>query len=156
MQHRKQSLFERLTGSMHYEDELPIASAATKTNPRASEGTSSWNEEASDAQLTVDLYQTPTEIIVQTMVAGVKPEDLDINIAREMVTIKGTRHKHAEIREEDFFSKELYWGSFSRSVLLPQEIEVEKAEAGLKNGMLTIRLPKVNKEKNQSLKVKLL
>lgn len=115
-----------------------------------------WSDDQGDAQLTVDVYQTPTEIVLQAMVAGVKPEDLEVNITREMVTIKGTRHKHNEVREEDFFSRELYWGSFSRAILLPQEVEVEKCEAAIKHGLLTIRMPKVNKEKSQSLKVKLL
>lgn len=118
--------------------------------------TDDWSDDQGDAQLTVDVYQTASEIVLQAMVAGVKPEDLEVNITREMVTIKGTRHKHNEVREEDFFSRELYWGSFSRAILLPQEVEVEKCEAAIKHGLLTIRMPKVNKEKSQNLKVKLL
>ena len=60
------------------------------------------------------MYQTPSDIIVQTMVAGVKPDDLDLTIARDMITIKGKREEARVINEDNFFTKELYWGSFSR------------------------------------------
>lgn len=148
MKARKPSFFEKLTNSIHIEDgdETPVADAET---PR-------WPEENSDdAQLTLDMYQTPTEIVVQSMVAGVRPEDLDINVTREMVTVKGTREKHHTIRDDDFFCRELYWGSFTRTVMLPQEVEADKAEATVKNGLLTIRIPKINKEKSANVKVKL-
>jgi len=149
----RRSLFERITGSS---SSRPVSHREEEPTTNTEE-TSPWVEETvADAQLTVDTYQTPSEIVLQAIVAGVRPEDLDINISRDMVTIKGTRHKHHEVREDDYFSMELYWGSFSRTILLPQEIEVEKSEAAMKNGLLTIRMPKINKEKSQSLKVKLL
>jgi HSP20 family protein len=150
MAKHKRSLFERITGNVEIEEE-EVAPAPARAS-KASE----WSDEGTDAQLTVDVYQTPSEIVIQTMVAGVRPEDLDVDISRDMVTLKGTRHKHHEVSDDDFYSRELYWGTFSRSILLPQEVEVEKSEAGLKNGLLTIRLPKLNKEKKSTLKVKLL
>ena len=152
MARNKRSFFERITGGMNVEPEADFEEAAVSKEPPADD----WADDQNDAQLTVDVYQTPTEIVLQAMVAGVKPEDLEVNITREMVTIKGMRHKHNEVREEDFFSRELYWGAFSRAVLLPQEVEVEKCEAAIKHGLLTIRMPKVNKEKSSNLKVKLL
>lgn len=152
MARNKRSFFERITGGMNVESEDELIEERIEKEAPADD----WNEEPGDAQLTVDVYQTPSEIVVQAMVAGVKPEDLEVNITREMVTVKGVRHKHNEVREEDFFSRELYWGAFSRAVLLPQEVEVEKCEAAIKHGLLTIRMPKVNKEKSQNLKVKLL
>ena len=88
------------------------------------------------------------------MIAGVKPEDLDISITRDMVTIKGSREETREVDEGDYFTKELYWGTFSRTILLPQEIEVETAEALEKHGLLIIKLPKVDKGKQTKLKVK--
>lgn len=153
----RRSLFERLTGGTNMEEEEVVATP-TKGHHAAKQHETSgdWEAEQGDAQLTIDVYQTPTEIVLQSIVAGVKPEDLEVNVTREMVTVKGTRHKHNEVRDEDFFMRELYWGTFSRSVLLPQEIEVERAEAGVKNGILTIRLPKVNREKSSNIKVKLL
>ena len=114
---------------------------------------SEWAEEE-EGQLTVDVYQTPAEIIVQTMVAGVRPEDLTITISRDMITIKGTREKNRTIAEDNFFLQELYWGSFSRTILLPEEIDPEEAEAIEKHGLLIIKLPKIDKEKKTSLRIK--
>ena len=115
----------------------------------------SWEEEdVEEGQLTVDLYQTPTEIIIKSMVAGVKPEDLDISITRDMVTIKGKRETERFVKDEDYFHQELYWGSFSRTIMLPAEIEVEEADAVEKHGLLIIRLPKIDKNKQTRLKVK--
>ena len=111
-------------------------------------------EEAEEGQLTVDVYQTPGEIIVQTMVAGVRPEDLTINITRDMITIRGKREENRIITDDNYFSRELYWGSFSRTILLPQEVDPEEAEATEKHGLLTIRLPKIDKGKKTNLRVK--
>lgn len=111
-------------------------------------------EENEDAQLAVDVHQTPAEIIIQTMVAGVKPEDLNVSITRDMVTIKGKREGARNISDENFFVKELYWGSFSRTILLPQEIEPEEAEASEKHGLLVIKLPKIDKDKKTTLKIR--
>ena len=94
------------------------------------------------------------EIIIKTMVAGVKPEDLDVSITRDMVTIKGKREDSRRIENENFFFQELYWGSFSRSILLPQEIDTDEAEATMKSGILTIKLPKIDKERVQKVKIK--
>ncbi|KKS28106.1 MAG: Protein containing Heat shock protein Hsp20 protein [Parcubacteria group bacterium GW2011_GWC2_42_11] len=107
-----------------------------------------------EGQLTVDVYQTPDEIVIRSIVAGVRPDDLDISISRDMVTIRGSREEHKEVTEDNYFHKELYWGSFSRTVLLPAEVEVEDASAQEKHGLLTIRLPKIDKEKQTKLKVK--
>ncbi len=111
-------------------------------------------ENDEEGQLSIDMCQTPTEIIIKTMVAGVKPEDLDINITRDMVTIHGQRMEKYDDDEVDFFHKELYWGSFSRTIVLPAEIETEEAEAIEKHGLLTLILPKIDKTKQSKLKVK--
>ncbi len=110
------------------------------------------NEE--EGELAVDMFQTPTEIIIKTMVAGVKPEDLDINITRDMVTVRGKRMESYESEENDFFHKELYWGSFSRTIVLPAEVEIEEAEASEKHGLLTLILPKIDKNRQSKLKVR--
>lgn len=111
-------------------------------------------EENEEAELAVDVYQTPTDIVVQTMVAGVKPEDLEISIARDMITIVGVREESRTIDEENYFSKELYWGKFSRTISLPQEVEPEEVEATERHGLLTIKIKKVDKEKKNSVKVR--
>ena len=145
---KKRSFFERLTGSVKMEeDDDQILSPKTQENNWAEDG-----EE--EAQLTVDVYQTSTDIIIQTMIAGVKAEDLSVETGRDMVTIKGKREENKTINEEDKFISELYWGSFSRTILLPQEIEPDEAEAVEKHGLLIIKLPKIDKAKKTNLRVK--
>lgn len=173
MFNKKKSLFERITGSIRFEDdeedfdneENPIDSPKQKpasdqvvrnisVKESRDEKESWFEEEEPEGQLTVDVYQTPGEIIIQTMVAGVRPEDLGISIARDTVTIKGRREENKAIPEQDYFTRELYWGAFSRTIILPQEIEPDRAEAIEKHGLLTIRLPKIDKGKQTTIKVK--
>jgi len=111
-------------------------------------------EEEAEGQLAVDVYQTRAEIIVQTMVAGVRPDDLNINITHEQISISGRREGPHGIPPEDYYHSELYWGNFSRTIFLPQEIEPEEAEAIEKHGLLIIRLPKVDKAREHKLKIK--
>ncbi len=108
----------------------------------------------SEGQLTIDVYQTSNEIVVKSTIAGVKPKDIDISMTNDMITIKGTREKDEEVKEEDYYYQECYWGAFSRSVILPIDVEVEKAEASMKNGILTIRLPKAEKVKTKRIEIK--
>jgi HSP20 family protein len=153
---KKRGFFEKLTGSMKIDDDLEIDSGLKKLSVKSEEKeNNNWMEEENEeAELTVDVYQTPTDVIVQTMVAGVKPEDIELVIARDMVTIRGKREESRKIEEDNYFAKELYWGAFSRTILLPQEIDPEEAEATEKHGLLTIKLPKIDKEKKTSVKVK--
>jgi HSP20 family protein len=153
MAKEKRSFFERLTGTVHLGDfdEEPEEEMAS----RGQIGQNEWiEEESSEGQLSVDVFQNPEEIVIKALVAGVKPEDLDISITRDMVTVKGKREGGTEVSDENYFYRELYWGSFSRTVLLPQEIEVDAADASEKHGLLTIRLPKIDKERQTKLKVK--
>jgi len=108
-----------------------------------------------DGQLTVDVYQNSDELIVQSTVAGVAPDDLDINITSESVTIRGKREKEEKIEEKDYFYQECFWGSFSRSIILPQEIDAERSTAAIKNGILTVRMPKIQRQKAKKVKVKI-
>ncbi len=152
----KRSFFERLTGSTHADENDEVEEKEIIPRGKGKKGEKEdWIEEENDnGQLTVDVYQTPNDIIIKTMVAGVKPEDLDISITRDMVTLKGSREESHEVNDGDYFTKELYWGSFSRTILLPQEIEVEAAEASEKHGLLIMKLPKVDKGRQTKLKVK--
>jgi HSP20 family protein len=117
-----------------------------------------WNEDREDdeaeGQLTVDVYQTPTDIVVQTMVAGVRPEDLTLSITRDMLTIRGRREETKSINDENYFIRELYWGTFARTILLPEEVDIEGAEAMEKHGLLIVKLPKIDKQKQTNLRVK--
>lgn len=149
------SFFEKLTGSMRM-DETPeedLEVKATAGKAKAS-GEPWFDEQDEEGELTIDLYQTPGEIVIKSMVAGVKPEDLDISITRDMVTIKGKRETERFVKEEDYYHQELYWGSFSRTIMLPAEIDVEESEAIEKHGLLIIKMPKLDKNKQTRLKVK--
>ncbi|MEI7765337.1 MAG: Hsp20/alpha crystallin family protein [bacterium] len=152
MHNKKRSFFERLTGSMKADEDIE---EEKKIIVKSDKSENNWiEEENEEAELTVDVYQTPGDIIVQTMVAGVKPEDLELTIARDMITIRGKREESRTISEENFFTKELYWGSFSRTILLPAEVDPEEAEATEKHGLLTVKLPKIDKDKKTNVKVK--
>lgn len=99
--------------------------------------------EAPEGHLTVDVYQNTDEIIVQSAIAGVKGEDIDLDIAKDSITIKGLRQKSEDLQSSDSLHQELHWGKFSRSVILPTDINIDQAKASIKNGLLTIRLPKL-------------
>jgi HSP20 family molecular chaperone IbpA len=107
-----------------------------------------------DGELSVDVYQTNEHVVVKALVAGVMPSNLDISLTRDMITISGTREEAREVEDDEYFQKELYWGSFSRTILLPEEVDVDAADAIEKHGILMIRLPKINKSKATKLKVK--
>jgi HSP20 family protein len=157
---KKKSFFERLTGSVNideydFEEETEVKThQPAKTLKVDTKPASSWlDEENHEGQLTVDVFQTPTHIIIKTLVAGVKRDDLDISISRDMVTVRGKREEERNVSENDYFHKELYWGTFSRTIMLPHEIEIEGAEAVENLGLLTIRLPKIDKERQTKLRV---
>jgi len=118
-------------------------------------GESSIIEDEGEGELAVDVYQTSTNFIVESTVAGVAAEDLDISITPESVSIKGKREKTERVKTEDYFCQECYWGKFSRTIILPQEINPDKAQATIKNGILKITLPKISKSKSKKIKVKL-
>lgn len=114
-----------------------------------------WLEqEFEEGQLSIDVYQTPAAIIVKSTIAGVKPDDIDISINNDMLTIRGKREMAENIKSENYLYRECYWGSFSRSIILPVEIEANKIEATLENGVLTVSLPKAKVAKQISIKVK--
>lgn len=150
----RRSFFERLTGTVR-EEEQPAEAVEISTSPpeEAKTGPAGSGDEQ-EGQLTVDVYQTPDAIVIKSTIAGVKPEDLDVSITNDMVTIRGSRRHDEEIQEEDYFYRECYWGSFSRSIILPVDIVAEKADASLKDGILTIRVPKADSLVTKKVKVR--
>jgi HSP20 family molecular chaperone IbpA len=165
MQKDKRSFFEKLTGVVHIEDDFepPIRDFRSPFSqptpaPTAQIGNLQNHdlipEVSPDAELAVDVYQLPNEIVIKAMAAGVRPEDLELSITRDMVTIRGKREEARGVDESNYFHKELYWGSFSRSIVLPQEVDSENATAIEKFGLLIITLPKLNKDKQTRIKVK--
>lgn len=103
-----------------------------------------YEEPETEGQLSIDVYQTPKTIVVKSTIAGVKPENLKISLHGDMLTIKGSRETVKEINEEDYLYRECYWGAFSRSIILPAEVDNKRVEAELENGILTITLYKTN------------
>jgi len=159
----KRSFFDRLAGGSatldpydSFDDDLPPATLPGK--PAAAPQLPGTRGEGlpaqSEGQLPVDLYQTPSEIVVRAFVAGVRPDELTVSIRRDMVEIEGSRMEREQISGPDYFSRELFWGSFSRSILLPEEVDVETSSAVAKDGLLTIIMPKLDKARQTKLKVK--
>lgn len=107
-----------------------------------------------EGQLAIDMYQTQSEVVIQSHVAGVPDDELDISVTNDMVTIRGRRERMDEINEDGFYYQECFWGSFARSILLPVEVSADEAKATLKNGLLTIRLPKSEKIKTKKISIK--
>lgn len=178
----KPSFFQKLTGADEPEEDIIVENKTQKTNEEVeqkiiapatpvnnpapvknksktdppsekSAEEKEWLPE-SEGQLTIDVYQTPSDIFIKSTIAGVMPEDIDVSISNDMVTIKGVRKKDVSVAPEDYYYQECYWGPFSRSVILPVDIEADKAEASMKNGILSIRLPKIEKVKTRKLKIK--
>ncbi|HBA36287.1 TPA: hypothetical protein DCZ15_00215 [Candidatus Falkowbacteria bacterium] len=102
------------------------------------------DEMETEGQLAIDVYQADKKIIIKSTIAGVKPEDLKISLHHDLLTIKGSRSSAKEIKEEDYLYKECYWGSFSRSIILPAEVDSKRIEAELEDGILTVTLYKNN------------
>ena len=148
----RRGLFERLTGAVRLDDNESDVGELEEAPAPARHG--SFEDVEEEAQLSVDVYQNPSEIVVKAMVSGVKPEDLDVSITRDSVTIRGERREERSISDEDYLHKELYWGVFSRMVPLPEEIDVDEAEAVEKHGMLILHLPKLDKNRQARIRVK--
>ena len=112
-----------------------------------------WMEEY-EGQLAIDVYQTDDEVIIKAPIAGVKPEDLEISLTDEALTVKGERKEQAEIQRENYLCQECYWGSFARTYILPVAVTSDKAEATLKHGILTIKIPKQEKTRAKTIEIK--
>ncbi|HBB36692.1 MAG: Protein containing Heat shock protein Hsp20-like protein [Candidatus Moranbacteria bacterium GW2011_GWC1_45_18] len=179
----KRSFFERLTGARKIPGEhgqssygyggttAPVSYGGTNIQPETApqedysieptaqeaeapaEQDESWAGD-SEGQLTIDVYQTDNDIVIKSTIAGVKPEDLDVSINNDMVTIRGERKNDEKVEGENYYYQECYWGTFSRSVILPVEVLADKAEAAMKNGILTLRLPKADTTKTKRIQVR--
>ena len=164
----KRSFFDRLSGTTtaddsfdSFDDEMPTATISTRKESRvrtaehtARPGPLDDDLPGDEGQLPVDVHQTGSDIIIRAFVAGVRPDELNISISRDMVEIAGSRSEREQVSGPDYFTRELFWGSFSRKIMLPQEIDVEASSASAKDGLVTIILPKLDKAKQTKLRVK--
>jgi HSP20 family protein len=126
---------------------------ATEHDTRDLANETDWLDDDA-GQLAIDAYQTEDSVIVKAPIAGVNPEDLDVTITDDLVTIKGERRDEKQESRENYFVQECYWGSFTRSYVLPTAVDADSADASLKNGILTIAIPKLTKAKARSIKIK--
>ncbi len=109
---------------------------------------------AREGQLVVDVYQTEENLVIQSAIAGVKAEDLDISIENDMVIIKGKREKPEQEGERSYFCQECYWGPFSRKIILSEEVDPGRVEATMKNGILTLKFPKIQRDKKRKIQIR--
>jgi HSP20 family molecular chaperone IbpA len=170
---KKRSFFERLSGSVPVQDDydafeedmplprrqaaVPAMQTAPNTaapQPHPQTAFLHDDDEPAEGQLPVDVYQTPSEIVIRTFIAGVRPDEINLSISRDMVVIEGARAERDTVADSEYFNRELFWGSFSRTILLPQEVDVENSSASAKDGLLTLILPKLDKARQTKLKVK--
>lgn len=163
------SFFEKLTGTSQAprevadvrresepepeESQYEISTAATRSSVASRKEKKDWSLPQTEGQLTVDIFDKGDHIIIQSAVAGTDPKDLDITLTHDMITIKGARTQSDEITEDNYYYRELYWGTFSRSIILPEEIDEDKCEASIKNGILTIKLLKKHRPRTQKIKI---
>lgn len=150
MNNDTKKFFEKLAGASAQEEFEPKLAKVDEIEDQQEED----DFDEGEGQLAIDVYQSGNDIIIEAPVAGVGIDDLDLEISPESVAIRGKREQHEKIEEGDFLYQECYWGKFSRSIILPQEINPDHATATFKNGVLRIVLPKVNKQKTKKVKVR--
>ncbi len=157
---KKRSFFERLSGSVPageydpFDDDMPAQPREVVMSRSSAPSRAIHDDDSSEGQLPVDVYQTADDIVIRAFVAGVKADELNVSISRDMVVIEGSREERTQVSEADYFTRELFWGAFSRTILLPQEIDVENSSATAKDGLLTIILPQHDKARQTKIKVK--
>lgn len=136
-------------GKKHQTNDEYFDQLAAATDEQRERG---WDDDYG-GQLAVDVYQTKSAIIIRAAIAGVLSEDIDISVNNDMVTIKGARHLDDEIDASDYLYQECYWGGFSRTIILPVEVKADKVAASLKNGILRVTLPKLDRPESEPIKV---
>jgi HSP20 family protein len=163
---KKPSFLERLTGAVPANDYDRILDEDHRFGEEEADENDPYQEEEQwddtvqeehtpqEGELPVDMYQTNDSIIIKALVAGVSPNDLDISITRDMVTIRGMREEYQETNDDNYYHRELFWGSFTRTLVLPEEVVIDEAEAQEKHGLLEISLPKLDKHRSTQLRVK--
>ena len=134
--------------------EIKKISVEDESDSNDTKKSKAWMDEEAEGELAVDMYQSKNNIVIETAVAGVKPDDLDISIENDLVTIRGNRESCEVEEAKDYFHQECYWGTFSRELILPEEIDAPKATASFKDGILTLKLPKLKRERVRKVKVK--
>lgn len=151
MDREAKSFFEKLSGVGAEDEEMEPHTVRVQ---RDDDEEDDFSDDETEGHLTVDVYQAPNAFVLESAVAGVAPEDIDVSATPESITIRGRRERTEKVRGENYLYQECYWGRFSRTVILPEEIDPDKVQAAIKNGVLRVTLPKLNKKKTKKVKVK--
>lgn len=122
-----------------------------KENTEPKQEKKKWD--APRGQLVVDVYETDKELVVQSAIAGIKNNQIDVSLDNDILIIKGEREDPSKEKDKRYFLKECYWGSFSKEIILPREIDTGKIDAKVKDGILTVRMQKIEKAKNKKIEV---
>ncbi len=113
-----------------------------------------WMAPMGAASLAIDMYETKDEVVVKAALPGIKPEEVQVSITGNTLTIKGESKEENEVNEKDYIRKERRYGSFTRSVTLPSGLKADKAEATFEDGVLTLKVPKSEEVKPKTIKIK--
>ena len=113
-----------------------------------------WPVPAGPGTLAVDVYETDDDVVVKSAIPGVKPEDIDISLTGDTLTIKGETKFEEEVKEENYVRREMRYGSFARTVTVPVSVVADKADAEFEDGVLTLTLPKAEETKPKTIKIK--
>jgi|SRR3989344_8726914 len=105
-----------------------------------------------DGELVVDVFETNSDFVVTSAIAGVNIKDLDISVEKDMMIIKGQRQDPHGDADKKYFYQECYWGPFSRKIVMPENVDIEKADAQINKGVLVIKVPKISEDESSSRK----
>jgi len=107
-----------------------------------------------DLNLAMDMYETDDNVVVKLAVSGVKPEDIEVTVVGDSLTIKGEIKTEEQVQQRNYHLRERRYGRFSRSVTLPAPVQVDKTTAEFENGILTLTAPKLEEVKPKTVEVK--
>ncbi len=113
-----------------------------------------WVAPMRAANLAIDMYETNDQVVVKAALPGIKPEEIEITITGNTLTISGESKEESQVNEKDYIRKEQRYGSFTRSVTLPNGLKADKADATFENGVLTLQVPKSEQVKPKTIKIK--
>lgn len=113
------------------------------------------NIEDEEGQLSIDVYQTDDELVIQSTVAGVTLDDLEILVHNDMLIVRGKRLPPEPVHSEQYLYRECYWGPFSRTIVLPRDVDASQIKASLRNGLLVIKMPKIINESFKKVEVEM-
>lgn len=134
------------------EQKIAVAEQPSSQEPIEELKVDDWFEP--EGELAVDVYQTEKDVVIQSGIAGIRPEELDISVENDVVTIRGIRKNPNEAEQREYLHEECFWGPFSRQIFLPEEVDVKNVEATMRDGILTLRLPKMKREKVKKVQIR--